>query len=69
MSCQKKSVNSKKCNCTCSGCPRYGICCECIVYHNKKGQFPACMFSKNAEATWDRSFEMLKKDREKTLKN
>jgi hypothetical protein len=28
------------------------------------GEFPACMFSKKAEATWDRSYEMLKKDRE-----
>jgi len=27
------------------------------------GEFPGCMFSKEAEATWDRSFEMLKKDR------
>ncbi len=37
---------------------------ECIAYHNKMGEFPGCMFSKEAEATWDRSFAMLKKDRE-----
>jgi len=28
------------------------------------GQFPACVYSKEAEATWDRSFSMLIKDRE-----
>lgn len=64
MNCENKSKNSERCNCTYSGCPRHGICCECIAYHNRMGEFPACLFSKEAEATWDRSFAMLKKDRE-----
>ena len=64
MNCENKTKNNGQCNCTYSGCPRHGICSECIAYHNQMGEFPACMFSKEAEATWDRSFEMLKKDRE-----
>lgn len=50
------------CNCTAS-CEKHGKCCECVAYHMKKGQFPACFFSAEAEKTWDRSFSMLKKDR------
>ncbi len=53
------------CACTYPGCARHGKCCECIEYHNKKGAFPACMFSPEAEKTYDRSYEALKKDREK----
>ena len=64
MNCENKKKNDQICNCTYSGCPRHGVCCECIAYHNRMGQFPACFFSKKGEATWDRSYEMLKKDRE-----
>jgi hypothetical protein len=59
----KKNENLVNCNCTYPGCPRKGICCECIVYHNAKGHFPACFFSKEAERTFDRSFEKLVEDR------
>jgi len=58
----KKEQNKKKCNCTYS-CERKGICCECIEYHKKRGELPACFFSKKAEATYDRSFEKLKEDK------
>ena len=54
--------NAIKCNCTYS-CPRRQKCCECIAYHNKAGEFPACFFSKAAEKTYDRSFAALIKDR------
>ena len=51
-----------KCNCT-YPCSRYGKCCECIAYHRRAGEFPACFFSKEAEAKYDRSLEALIKDR------
>ena len=62
MSCENNK--SMKCNCTYS-CPRRGKCCECLAYHIRSGEFPACFFSKAAEASYDRSFSALKRDREK----
>ncbi|WP_349680347.1 MULTISPECIES: DUF6485 family protein [unclassified Mesotoga] len=49
--------NLEKCNCTYSGCPRKGKCCECIAYHRKNGELPACYFTDEQEKTWDRSIE------------
>jgi hypothetical protein len=57
----KKEENLSACNCTYDPCARKGICCECISYHLKSRQLPACCFSKNAEATYDRSFEHFAK--------
>jgi hypothetical protein len=51
-----------KCNCTYS-CPRRGKCCECLAYHIRSGEFPACFFSAEAEKTYDRSFAALMRDR------
>jgi hypothetical protein len=48
--------NSQGCNCTYDGCPRHGLCCECLRYHLKKQQLPACVFPPEVERTWDRSF-------------
>ena len=56
-------ANNKKCPCTYS-CPRRGKCCECVANH-APSQFPACFFSKQAEATYDRSLSALLKDRNK----
>ena len=53
--CGNKKENLKNCNCTYEPCSRKGICCECLLYHRKNGQLPACFFSKEAEATYDRS--------------
>ncbi len=53
----KKEQNLKSCNCSYEPCSRKGICCECISYHVKSRQLPACCFSDNAELTYDRSFE------------
>ena len=53
----KKDQNLEHCNCSYSPCARKGICCDCISYHLKSRQLPACCFSKDAEATYDRSFE------------
>jgi hypothetical protein len=60
-------VNIKKnnaiCNCTYRGCPRHGICCECLAYHRASGQLPACYFDAEAERTYDRSIENYMKRR------
>ncbi len=56
MECQKER-NKELCNCTYEPCPRKGICCECIRYHLKMRQLPGCCFNREAEATFDRSFE------------
>ncbi|MFA5015727.1 MAG: DUF6485 family protein [Actinomycetota bacterium] len=54
MECDKER-NLKNCNCTYEPCPRKGICCDCITYHKKFGELPACFFDDNAEKTYDRS--------------
>lgn len=57
MSCTNKEKNLKNCNCSYLGCPRKGICCECLAYHRSHGELPACYFSKEEEKSWDRSIE------------
>jgi hypothetical protein len=53
----KKSSNLVKCNCSYSPCSRKGICCDCLQYHLRSRAIPACFFPKDAEASYDRSFE------------
>ena len=53
---------SIKCPCTYS-CQRRGKCCECVAYHQRGGEIPACFFSAEAEASYDRSLPRLIKDR------
>jgi hypothetical protein len=43
------------CNCTYEPCPRKGICCECIAYHRRSDELPACLFPSEIERTYDRS--------------
>ena len=52
-----KIRNLNACNCTYEPCPRKGICCDCLNYHLKQQELPACCFSQDAERTYDRSFE------------
>lgn len=52
-----KSRNLKNCNCTYEPCSRKGICCECIIYHKRSGELPACYFTKEQERTYDRSIK------------
>ena len=56
MDCKQKT-NRQSCNCTYEPCPRKGACCDCLSYHLKMRELPACCFSSDAEATFDRSFE------------
>jgi hypothetical protein len=54
--CQKEK-NLKLCNCSYEPCSRKGVCCECIQYHWRMKQLPACFFPDNVEKSYDRSVE------------
>lgn len=56
MECHREA-NSERCACSYPSCKRKGICCECLSYHLRNRQLPACCFTPAAEATYDRSFE------------
>jgi hypothetical protein len=47
--------NKKNCPCTYEPCSHKGICCECIAYHWKHRELPACLFPPEVERTFDRS--------------
>ncbi|HEY1405370.1 MAG TPA: DUF6485 family protein [Spirochaetota bacterium] len=53
--------NQTHCNCSYVPCSRKGKCCECISYHVRNQELPACAFSKDAEKTYDRSFHHFAK--------
>lgn len=57
--CKNYKQNMAICNCTFS-CSKKGHCCECMHYHRKMGELPACYFSKEVEKTGDRSIEAFK---------
>lgn len=56
-----KECSSKKnltsCTCTYEPCSKKGICCECLQYHLRMGEFPGCVFPADVERTYDRSIE------------
>jgi hypothetical protein len=52
----KKETNLARCTCSWPSCPRKGICCDCIAYHVKSDELPACTFPPEAERTYDRTF-------------
>jgi hypothetical protein len=56
MECKKESGNLSRCNCTWPSCPRKGVCCDCIAFHLRSDELPACAFPPLAERTYDRSF-------------
>ncbi len=56
MECPQKEKNMDMCNCTYEPCPRKGKCCECIAYHRRSRELPACFFSEGMERTYDRSY-------------
>jgi len=49
--------NKARCNCTYEPCPRKYKCCECLHYHRKSNELPACYFSREIEKTYDRSID------------
>ncbi|HOZ35463.1 MAG TPA: DUF6485 family protein [archaeon] len=58
----KKEINKKSCNCT-YDCEKKGLCCECVSYHRKRGELPACYFDTKAEKTYDRSIDAFLKSK------
>ena len=57
----KKDQHLQNCACTYSSCDRKGVCCDCIEYHLKMKQLPACCFPPEVEKTYDRSFTAFAK--------
>ncbi|HPN88174.1 MAG TPA: DUF6485 family protein [Candidatus Omnitrophota bacterium] len=57
MNCPNKTKNLDLCNCSYPGCPRHGLCCECLHYHRQKGALPACYFPTEEEKAYNRSIE------------
>jgi hypothetical protein len=53
----KKEKNQDRCNCSYDPCSRKGVCCDCLTYHVKMRQLPACVFPDDAERSYDRSYE------------
>lgn len=51
--------NMKRCNCSYEPCSRKGKCCDCLGYHWRMGQLPACMFPDDVERSYDRSIELF----------
>lgn len=60
MECNKEK-NLRNCNCSYEPCSRKGLCCECIAYHRRSRELPACVFPDSAERTYDRSYEFFAK--------
>jgi hypothetical protein len=56
MECREEK-NLARCNCTYEPCSRKGNCCDCLAFHLRSRELPACCFPKDAERTFDRSFE------------
>ena len=53
----KKNQNMSNCNCSYEPCSRKGVCCDCLQYHLRMRELPACVFPNDAERTYNRSFE------------
>ncbi|MFA5480104.1 MAG: DUF6485 family protein [Candidatus Muiribacteriota bacterium] len=59
--CENQTKNMNTCNCSYSPCSRKGICCECIAFHRQNDELPACYFTKEQEATYNRSISYFVK--------
>ena len=53
--CPNLAANMEACNCSYEPCSRKGICCECLAYHRRSGELPACLFSDDVERSYERS--------------
>jgi len=54
--CPNMAKNLEFCNCS-YPCEKKGKCCECIAYHRKRMEVPACFFPDDVERTYDRSIK------------
>ena len=50
-------ANMAVCNCSYEPCSRKGVCFECLLYHRRNGQLPACYFPDDIESSYDRSIQ------------
>lgn len=58
------SAQSKDhCSCTYTACDKRGNCCQCVVFHRKRGELPGCFFTPEGERSYDRSLKRFVKDR------
>jgi len=64
--CAQRERNLQHCNCTYEPCPRKGVCCECLAYHRRNGELPACLLDAEEERTWDRSVHAFVQRRART---
>lgn len=55
--CANAAANLNQCNCSYEPCSRKGTCCECLAYHRRMHELPACFFPDDVEKTYDRSIE------------
>ena len=53
--CPNIKENMKQCNCSYDPCDRKGLCCQCLHYHRRNGELPACFFPDPVEKSYDRS--------------
>lgn len=51
----RQDENLRGCHCTYEPCSRKGVCCECLAYHWRNRELPACLFPSSVERTYDRS--------------
>jgi len=63
MDCIHEKQNRSACTCTYVPCPRKDNCCACISYHRANNELPGCLFSTEAERTFDRSVENFISDK------
>ena len=63
MECQHFDANMETCNCSYEPCSRKGYCCQCIAYHRRSGELPACYFTAGEERTFDRSITFFVRQR------
>ena len=51
----KSGRNAVRCSCSWEPCDRKGVCCDCLAYHWRSRELPACLFPDAVEKTYDRS--------------
>ncbi len=55
-SCPNRKRNLEVCNCSYTSCEKTGLCCQCVQYHRRNRELPACFFPDDVERGYDRSF-------------
>ena len=61
--CPNVKENLENCHCTYAFCDKKGLCCQCLHYHRRQGELPACYFTPEVEKTYDRSIRHFMQNR------